>query len=95
MAEALRLVARPAGAGILSAGRHGRASGAAGLLVQEVAGFGLATLQARQGQAAELSARIAPDAHAVLVLDQAGWHGARALVVPHTITLVAAAALLA
>ena len=44
---------------------------------------------------AELSARIAPDAHAVLVLDQAGWHGARALVVPHTITLVAAAALLA
>ena len=31
---------------------------------------------------AELSAQIAPDAHAVLVLDQAGWHGARALVVP-------------
>ena len=33
---------------------------------------------------AELSAQIAPDAHAVLVLDQAGWHGARALVVPDT-----------
>jgi hypothetical protein len=37
---------------------------------------------------AELSAQIAPDAHAVLVLDQAGWHGARALVVPDNITLV-------
>ena len=37
---------------------------------------------------AERSAQIAPDAHAVLVLDQAGWHGARALVVPDNITLV-------
>jgi hypothetical protein len=37
---------------------------------------------------AELSAQIAPDAHAVLVLDQAGWHGARALVVPPNLTLV-------
>ena len=37
---------------------------------------------------AELSAQLAPDAHAVLVLDQAGWHGARALVVPDNITLV-------
>jgi transposase len=37
---------------------------------------------------AELSAQIAPDTHAVLVLDQAGWHSARALVVPHNITLV-------
>ena len=37
---------------------------------------------------AELLAQIATDAHAVLVLDQAGWHGARALVVPDNITLV-------
>jgi len=37
---------------------------------------------------AELSANLAPDAHAALVLDQAGWHGARALVVPDNITLV-------
>jgi transposase len=37
---------------------------------------------------AELSARIAPDAHAVLGLDQAGWHGARALVVPPNLALV-------
>jgi hypothetical protein len=37
---------------------------------------------------AELSATLVPDVHAVLVLDQAGWHGARALVVPGNITLV-------
>jgi len=37
---------------------------------------------------AKLSASLAPDAHAVLVLDQAGRHGARALVIPDTITLV-------
>ncbi|WP_051520987.1 IS630 family transposase [Rubellimicrobium mesophilum] len=37
---------------------------------------------------AELSTQIAPDTHAVLVLDQAGWHGARALVVPPNLTLV-------
>jgi transposase len=37
---------------------------------------------------AEFSRRIAPDAHAVLVLDQAGWHGAKALTVPANITLV-------
>ena len=37
---------------------------------------------------AELSAHLAPDAHVVLVLDQAGWHGARALVVPPNLTLV-------
>jgi transposase len=39
---------------------------------------------------AELSANLAPDVQAVLVLvlDQAGWHGARALVVPPNLTLV-------
>lgn len=37
---------------------------------------------------AELSAQIAPHAQAVLVLDQAGWHGARALVIPDNLTLV-------
>ena len=36
----------------------------------------------------EISAMVAPDAHAVLVLDQAGWHLAGALVVPETITLL-------
>ena len=34
------------------------------------------------------SAQLAPDEHAAMVLDQAGWHGARALVVPANVTLV-------
>ena len=33
------------------------------------------------------AAGLQADAHAVLVLDQAGWHGARSLVVPPNITL--------
>jgi hypothetical protein len=37
---------------------------------------------------AELAAGLAEDVHAVLVLDGAGWHAARALVVPPNITLV-------
>jgi transposase len=35
------------------------------------------------------AATLAGDEHAVLVLDQAGWHGARALRAPDNITLVA------
>ena len=34
------------------------------------------------------AARLARDEHAVMVLDQAGWHGANALRVPDTVTLV-------
>ncbi len=37
---------------------------------------------------AEISATVAPGAHAVLVLDQAGWHGSDALVMPANITLM-------
>jgi len=37
---------------------------------------------------AEIAAAIAPGAHAVLLLDQAGWHGSAALVVPANITLM-------
>jgi len=37
---------------------------------------------------AELSARVAPEAHVALALDQAGWHASAALVVPPNITLV-------
>jgi hypothetical protein len=37
---------------------------------------------------AEISTEIAADAHAVVLLDQAGWHGAKALQVPHNITLL-------
>lgn len=35
---------------------------------------------------AEISARVAPGAHAVLVLDGAGWHGARKIEAPANIT---------
>ena len=37
---------------------------------------------------AEISAQVAADAHAVVILDQAGWHGAKALRVSHNITLL-------
>ena len=37
---------------------------------------------------AEFAAALPEDVHAVLVLDGAGWHGARALTVPPNITLV-------
>jgi DDE superfamily endonuclease len=37
---------------------------------------------------AEISCQVAPEAHAVLVLDRAGWHGAGNLVVPDNITLL-------
>ena len=37
---------------------------------------------------AGLSGTLAPDEHAVLVLDQAGWHVAKALAVPANLTLL-------
>ena len=36
---------------------------------------------------AEISRTVAPGAHAMLVLDGAGWHGGHALVVPDNISL--------
>jgi transposase len=36
----------------------------------------------------EIAFHVAPGAHAVLILDQAGWHGSTALVVPANITLM-------
>jgi transposase len=41
---------------------------------------------AMQAHLAEISAAVAPGAHAVLILDQAGWHLSKDLVVPHNIT---------
>jgi len=38
---------------------------------------------------AEIARTVAPGAHALLILDGAGWHGARHLVVPSNITLMA------
>ena len=43
---------------------------------------------AMQAHLAEISAAVAAGAHAILVLDQAGWHLARALVVPTNITIL-------
>lgn len=37
---------------------------------------------------AEISISVAPGAHAMLVLDGAGWHGGHALVVPDNISLI-------
>lgn len=36
----------------------------------------------------EIAFHVAPGAHAVLLLDQAGWHGSAELVVPDNITLM-------
>jgi hypothetical protein len=37
---------------------------------------------------AGFAGQLEPGTHAVLILDQAGWHGARRLVVPDNVTLV-------
>src|SRR5262249_42363806 len=39
--------------------------------------------------AAEIAAAVAPAAHAVLLVDQAGWHMSTRLVVPANITIIA------
>jgi hypothetical protein len=36
----------------------------------------------------EIATKITPGAHAILLLDQAGWHGAKALKVPSNISLL-------
>lgn len=47
-----------------------------------------ADTDAMQAHLAEISAMVEADAHAVLVLDQAGWHTTARLIVPDNITLV-------
>ena len=37
---------------------------------------------------AEISSQVTPNAHAVVMLDQAGWHTSQALTVPANITLL-------
>ena len=37
---------------------------------------------------AEIGRTVAPGAHAILVLDGAGWHGARSLIVPDNLSLL-------
>ena len=36
----------------------------------------------------EISSQVAPDAHAAVILDRAGWHRSQGLVVPGNITLL-------
>ena len=45
--------------------------------------------QAMQWHLEEISSQVAPGAHAVLILDQAGWHTTKKLAVPDNITLMA------
>ena len=47
-----------------------------------------ADTEAMQAHLAEIGRAVAPDAHAVLMLDQAGWHMSARLVVPDNITLL-------
>ena len=44
--------------------------------------------KAMQWHLEEISSQVAPDAHAVVILDQAGWHGAKDLETPDNITLL-------
>jgi putative transposase len=47
-----------------------------------------ADTEAMNAHLAEIARAVAPGAHAVLVLDGAGWHGAGDLAVPHNISLL-------
>jgi hypothetical protein len=48
-----------------------------------------ANTEAMSAHLAEIAREVAPGAHALLILDGAGWHGARHLVAPPNITLMA------
>ena len=44
--------------------------------------------EAMQLHLGEIATKITPGAHPILLLDQAGWHGAKALKVPSNISLL-------
>jgi len=44
--------------------------------------------QAMQWHLDEISTQVTPGAHAVLIIDQAGWHTTGKLVIPHNITMM-------
>jgi transposase len=48
----------------------------------------VANTEAMNAHLAEIARTVAPDAHAILVLDGAGWHGSAALTVPDNISLL-------
>lgn len=47
-----------------------------------------ANTEAMNAHLVEISRYVAPDAHAILVLDGAGWHSSKSLVVPENVTLL-------
>jgi hypothetical protein len=47
-----------------------------------------ADTEAMNAHLAEIGRTVAPGAHAVLVLDGAGWHGAHGLIVPENLSLL-------
>jgi len=47
-----------------------------------------ANTEAMSAHLAEISRHVSPDAHAILVLDGAGWHSSKDLVIPGNITLM-------
>ncbi len=47
-----------------------------------------ANIEAMNAHLAEISRHVSPGAHAILVLDGAGWHSSASLVVPANITLM-------
>ncbi|MDZ7709027.1 MAG: transposase, partial [Roseovarius sp.] len=47
-----------------------------------------ADAQAMNAHLVEISKTVAEGAHAILVLDGAGWHGSKALCIPENITLL-------
>ncbi|MVT71194.1 hypothetical protein GPL21_39845 [Bradyrhizobium pachyrhizi] len=36
----------------------------------------------------EIASKVSPGSHAIVILDQAGWHGAKELKIPHNISLM-------
>ena len=44
--------------------------------------------EARQLHLDEIATKVTPGAHAIVLLDQAGWHGAKVLKVPNNISLM-------
>jgi transposase len=72
---------RHASACIFGAVCPDRATGAARVMPH-------ANTEAMNAHLAEISRHVAPGAHALLVLDGAGWHSSRSLIVPDNITLM-------
>ena len=54
----LSIQARPAFAGLMTPGRHGRTQGEAGVTLREVEGLGMASVIARKGRAADCAAAL-------------------------------------